>query len=102
MPTDTGVDGPNGRVSLDSKVMEEFFADPSTPTPQPSASAPQPTPEPAVAQPPAPEAPFLQAGDSVYKTREAAEEGTRQKDALIAQLRQQYALTTGIDPISKQ
>jgi len=46
--------------------------------------------------------PFLKGDKSVYKTAEAAKEGLNQKDALIDQLRQRYALTTGIDPITGQ
>jgi len=45
---------------------------------------------------------FLKGERSVYKTSEAAVEGLNQKDALIEQLRQRYALTTGIDPITGQ
>jgi hypothetical protein len=46
--------------------------------------------------------PFLKGSKSVYKTSEAAVEGINQKDALIDTLRQRYALTTGIDPITGQ
>lgn len=46
--------------------------------------------------------PFIRGDKSVYKTAEAATEGINQKDALIEQLRQRYALTTGIDPITGQ
>ncbi len=49
-----------------------------------------------------PDAPYLKGNSSVYKTSEAAIEGINQKDALIEQLRQRYALTTGIDPITGQ
>lgn len=45
---------------------------------------------------------FLKGDRSVYKTKDAALEGLNQKDALIEQLRQRYALTTGIDPITGQ
>jgi hypothetical protein len=45
---------------------------------------------------------FLKGAQSVYKTPEAAVEGLNAKDALIEQLRQRYALTTGIDPITGQ
>lgn len=99
-PTSTGVDPNAGRVSLSAEAMAELFPDSPPATPQtPQIPVPQ---APAAPQAPAPDEPFLKAGDSVYNSREAAEEGTRQKDALIAQLRQQYALTTGIDPISRQ
>lgn len=43
---------------------------------------------------------FLKGDHSVYKTAEEAAQGINQKDALIEQLRQRYALTTGIDPIT--
>ena len=46
--------------------------------------------------------PFLKGDKSVYNTVESATEGINQKDALIEQLRQRYALTTGIDPITGQ
>jgi hypothetical protein len=46
--------------------------------------------------------PFLKGTKSVYKTPEAAVQGLNQKDALIDQLRQRYALTTGLDPITNQ
>ena len=46
--------------------------------------------------------PFIKGDKSVYKTADAAIEGINQKDALIEQLRQRYALTTGIDPITGQ
>ena len=43
---------------------------------------------------------FLQGDKSVYKTAEDATRGINEKDAVIEQLRQRYALTTGIDPIT--
>lgn len=46
--------------------------------------------------------PFLKGDKSVYKTLEAAIEGVNSKDQLIDTLRQRYALTTGIDPITGQ
>jgi hypothetical protein len=45
---------------------------------------------------------FLKGNKSVYKTPEAAVEGINNKDAIIEQLRQRYALTTGIDPLTGQ
>lgn len=46
---------------------------------------------------------FVLKGDtSVYKSIEDATKGINEKDALISQLRQRYALTTGIDPITGQ
>jgi hypothetical protein len=46
--------------------------------------------------------PVIKGKRSVYKTIEAAVEGVNQKDDLIDTLRQRYALTTGIDPITGQ
>jgi hypothetical protein len=46
--------------------------------------------------------PFIKGDKSVYNTAEAAVQGINQKDALIETLRQRYALTTGIDPITGQ
>lgn len=46
--------------------------------------------------------PFIKGEKSVYKTKDATVEGLNQKDALIETLRQRYALTTGIDPITGQ
>jgi hypothetical protein len=43
---------------------------------------------------------FLKGERSVYKTAEDAQRGINEKDAVIEQLRQRYALTTGIDPIT--
>jgi hypothetical protein len=44
--------------------------------------------------------PFLKGDHSVYNSSEDATKGLNEKDALIEQLRQRYALTTGIDPIT--
>jgi len=45
---------------------------------------------------------FLKGDKTVYKSAEEAVRGLNQKDTLIEQLRQRYALTTGIDPITGQ
>lgn len=45
---------------------------------------------------------FLKGNDSVYKTSEEAIKGINEKDIQIKTLRQRYALTTGIDPITGQ
>lgn len=45
---------------------------------------------------------FLRGDKSVYKTAEEALKGVNEKDTLIENLRQRYALTTGIDPITGQ
>lgn len=93
-------------ASLDETMFDQLFpADPQTPPVAASQTPPAPaTQEPPVTQtPPAPvvqTGPFLKGATSVYQTPEAAIEGINQKDALIEQLRQRYALTTGIDPIT--
>jgi len=43
---------------------------------------------------------FLKGERSVYKTVEDATRGINEKDAVIEQLRQRFALTTGIDPLT--
>lgn len=68
----------------------------ATPPVAPAAPAPQTPATPSF--PPA--IPFLRGSRSVYNSPEAAIEGINEKDALIEQLRQRYALTTGIDPIT--
>lgn len=45
---------------------------------------------------------FLKGDRSVYKSLEEATKGVNEKDTMIEQLRQRYALTTGIDPITGQ
>lgn len=45
---------------------------------------------------------FLKGDRSVYKSLEEATKGVNEKDTIIEQLRQRYALTTGIDPITGQ
>lgn len=105
---------PNGIVNLndapgalDDATFDSLF--PAEPTPVVAAPQAQPTlqpgQQPTTTQPPqvaAPAAPFLKGDRSVYNTAEAATQGINQKDALIEQLRQRYALTTGIDPITGQ
>lgn len=99
----------NPPAALDDATFDSLFPTDgvgSTPAAQPQAAPTGTTPA-APAQPVAPvaqptDAPYLQGQRSVYKTPEAAVEGINQKDALIDQLRQRYALTTGIDPITNQ
>ena len=88
--------------ALDSATLNELFpAEPATVTA--AVSTPVPTPVPQVTQTPAQsDEPFLRGNESVYKTREAAQRGLDEKDALIKQLRQSYSLATGVDPITKQ
>ena len=63
---------------------------------------PQAQPATPVTQPVTTNQPFIKGDKSVYNTPEAAVQGINQKDALIETLRQRYALTTGIDPITGQ
>jgi hypothetical protein len=91
--------------ALDDTTFDSLF--PAEPTLGNSAApAAEPTPAPASNQEPNPQPtttePFIRASKSVYNSPEAAVEGINQKDALIEQLRQRYALTTGIDPITGQ
>lgn len=115
--SDLNTVAPNGVVNLsdspaglDDATFDSLFpaeaattvipAPQTQPTPQPE-NPPPPAPQ---AQPvtPSPSAPFLKGEKSVYNSPEAALQGINQKDALIEQLRQRYALTTGIDPITGQ
>lgn len=93
----------NSPAGLDDATFDSLF-------PAESSQATQQT-QPAIAQPgttqtqtPVVQDPqngfFLQGDKSVYKTAEDAQRGVNEKDALIEQLRQRYALTTGIDPIT--
>lgn len=88
---------------VDFSTLDELFP------PDPVLASPQSTPADVqqTSQTPAPPAvnqdePFVRGSNSVYKTREAAVEGINAKDAVIEQLRQQYTLVTGIDPLTKQ
>lgn len=103
---------PGGKVNLsdapaglDDSTFDSLF--PAEPAPF-AANAPkqEPTPASTVTSEPASSAqshePFMKGSKSIYNTHEAAVEGINQKDALIEQLRQRYALTTGIDPITGQ
>jgi hypothetical protein len=106
MPEST-VDLSAVQAALDPNVLNELFpAEPATTvattTPAattPATTTPQVTPQ-TVTQ--TPDEPFLKGNESVYKTREAAQRGLDEKDALIKQLRQSYSLATGVDPITKQ
>lgn len=107
---------PNGTVNLsdapaglDDATFDSLFPAEATTTVIPAPQT-QPTPQPENPPAPSPQAqpvtqpsaPFLRGDKSVYNTPEAALQGINQKDALIEQLRQRYALTTGIDPITGQ
>lgn len=94
-------------VSLDTQTLDTLFpAEPTTTVATTTPSAPvSATPSaPAAPTMPAvdPNEPFLKGSESIYKTREAAQRGLDEKDALIKQLRQSYSLATGVDPITKQ
>jgi hypothetical protein len=97
-------------AALDDATFDSLFpsdgvsqvAAPQQPRPvAPQGPAPQPpAPQPAPVQPAAPSQPFIKAERSVYNTPEAAVEGINQKDALIENMRQRYALVTGVDPVT--
>lgn len=102
----------NSPAPLDEATFDSLFPSDGTPPASPSAPSAQPNGQtPGTQQPPVtpttpvsaqPNAPFLKGTKSIYNTPEAAIQGIDQKDALIEQLRQRYALTTGIDPITGQ
>jgi len=108
---------PNGVVNLndapggfDDATFDKLFpaeaptvvaapvAQPQTQTQPPAAN--QHTPQPQLQTQTA--EPVIKGERSIYNSLEAATQGINQKDALIEQLRQRYALTTGIDPITGQ
>jgi len=99
----------NSPAGLDDATFDSLFpAESSSVTVAPAQQA---TAQPGQAQPatttPAATTPpandfFLKGNTSVYKTAEDAQRGINEKDALIDQMRQRYALTTGIDPITGQ
>ena len=101
---------PGGRVNLsdapaalDDSTFDSLF--PAEPAPIASTQTQEPAPASTVQTAPSHSTttePFIKGAKSVYNTPEAAVEGINQKDALIEQLRQRYALTTGIDPITGQ
>lgn len=93
-------------VSLDAQTLDQLFpAEPATAVATTAAVVPATnatTTAPPATQTPVSDEPFLKGNDSIYKTREAAQRGLDEKDALIKQLRQSYSLATGVDPITKQ
>jgi hypothetical protein len=106
---------PNGVVQLDTapaKFDEATFDELFPAEPNQTVIAPvqqtQPRQEPAApvtpgVTPPVTQDPnkfFLKGDRSVYETLEAATKGVNEKDALIETLRQRFALTTGIDPLT--
>lgn len=89
--------------NLDPNAIAELFPSDAAaePTTAPTNTDTQLTP--AAVQPATPVAPVADARYvATYKTREAAEQGIAQKDALIEQMRQRIQLATGIDPISQR
>jgi hypothetical protein len=56
--------------------------------------------QPPVSQQPAATQPFIKGEKSVYNSMESAVDGINKKDATIDELRQRYALVTGIDPLT--
>lgn len=97
-------DAPAG---LDDATFDSLF--PAEATSVKIAPAKQETPAPTAtdgqpngATTPNPSDFFLKGDKSVYKTAEDALKGVNEKDTLIENLRQRYALTTGIDPITGQ
>lgn len=101
----------NAPAGLDDATFDSLFpAEPSQPVVQPAqqATATQGTQQTqqtqqtqSVTQTQTQQDQFFLKGDrSVYKTAEDATRGINEKDAVIEQLRQRYALTTGIDPIT--
>ena len=104
--SNNGVNLQDAPISLDNATLDALFpaepvttvatTQPSSPVnATPSASATTQT----VTQS---DEPYLKGNESIYKTREAAQRGLDEKDALIKQLRQSYSLATGVDPITKQ
>jgi len=105
--SETSVDLSAAHAVLDdAQTLDSLFpAEPATAmaTTVPSVPATNvTTTAPPATQTPVPDEPFLKGNESVYKTREAAQRGLDEKDALIKQLRQSYSLATGVDPITKQ
>jgi cell division septation protein DedD len=91
-------DSPGGLddATFDSLFPAESTSQIVTQTVQQPVTAKPETQQPSTSQPEF----FLKGERSVYKSSEDATRGLNEKDALIEQLRQRYALTTGIDPIT--
>jgi len=101
-------DAPKGALD-EATTFDDLFSagDPQVATPSPQQTAARQDQatspgSPAVVQPAQQTEPkfFLKGKSSVYETAEAAQRGLDEKDSLIETLRQRYALTTGIDPIT--
>lgn len=98
----------NAPAGLDDATFDSLFpseprqlATPAVQQPhQPDGNTAPPVNQQTPPAPQTPAEPFIKATKSVYKTSEDAIKGIDEKDSLIDQLRQRYALTTGIDPIT--
>lgn len=90
--------------NIDPKALDDLFPSESDAATTPQNTDAQLTPAaPQVAATPVPEEVYLKSSSgTVYKTREAAEQGVAQKDALIEQWRQEKILQTGFDPVTKK
>jgi hypothetical protein len=97
----------NAPAGLDDATFDSLFpAEPSQqvvtqPVQQVPANAGQQTQQQVQQTPQTQQDQFFLKGDkSVYKTAEDAQRGINEKDAVIEQMRQRYALVTGVDPIT--
>lgn len=93
----------NAPAGLDDATFDSLFPADTSPAIQPAQQVTaQPVTQPVQQTPQTtPQDQFFLQGDkSRYKSLEETVQGVNQKDALIEQLRQRYALTTGIDPIT--
>lgn len=98
---------PNGVINLGSGLDDATFdslfpADTSQVTQPAQQATAQPDAQQTqqVQQTQQPNQPFLRGEKSLYNSADDAVRGINEKDVLIEQLRQRYALTTGIDPIT--
>src|SRR5690348_8697445 len=108
------VDLSGAPAGLDEATFDDLFpaeprslstapqAQPAAPAGTQSAPAAPAANQPTTAPSNAPSAPFIKGERSVYNSPEAAVAGINEKDALIESLRQRYALTTGIDPVTNK
>jgi hypothetical protein len=92
----------NPPAALDENSFDDLFPangqKPATPAAQPQQAQPvQQTQTPAAQQQ---DQFFLKGDNSVYKTQEEAVKGLNIKDQQLNELRQRYALITGIDPLT--
>jgi hypothetical protein len=96
----------NAPAGLDDATFDSLFpAEPSQQVTQPVQQATatpeaQQTTQQTTQTQPSQDQYFLKGEKSLYKSAEDAVQGLNQKDALIEQMRQRYALVTGMDPIT--